>query len=405
MTAVVARVSAPPAPDPGSAPDGSDAAPGATPGAWLRRALPYLVIAAALVLLGIAASPRSQGAPLDPNGTGPQGAKALLLLLRQYGARVDVVDSVPGTDVAVAVVLTDQLDDARRAGIGQWVRNGGILVVADPRSPLQIGVPTLVSNGLTTQDLHPQGLCPLLSGSGIVRLSVGPSALLRRLPRNGGTRTCFAYPVSGGDDAFFLLSRPVGRGMVVALGGAGLWTNQRLDQDDNAALAVRLLAAPGSARRAVLVPSKAGSGHRSAVGLLSPRVRTGLLQLMIAFGVLAWWRGRRLGRPVAETEPVRLAGSEIVAAVGDLLARTTNRDAAAHQLRDGARRWLGERLGLGSAAPPDQVADAASTRAGIDRARAAGLLSDAPLPDEAALVRLAQSLARLRQEVRRGHTP
>ena len=57
--------------------------------------------------------------------------------------------------------------------------------------------------------------------------------------------------------------------------------------------------------------------------------------------LLALWRARRLGRPVAEPVPVELAGSELTAAVGDLMARGHRREAAAAGLRDGVRRALG----------------------------------------------------------------
>jgi hypothetical protein len=189
--------------------------------------------------------------------------------------------------------------------------------------------------------------------------------------------------------------------MIVGLGGAGVWINSRLDHDDNAALAVDLLLPEGANaalanRVAFLTASRAGSGSRSVVSLLGPRVKPALFQLVVAFLLLALWKGRRFGRPVAESLPVKLAGSEIVTAVGDLLERAGNRDAAARQLRDGVRRWLAERLGLDPSAPVELVADAVP---GVERQRVLDLLADSPVGDADDLVRLAQSLARLRTEV------
>jgi len=386
------------------APSGSARA-GRTDRAWLpgrlRGLAPWVLIAVGVVALGVIAAPSGQGAPLDPNGTGPQGARAFVLLLRQYGADVSLVEGVPGAGTRTAVVLTDQLDASRRTAVDAWVRGGGTLVVADPRSPLQVGVPTRVGNGFTSTDLHPQGPCPALGLLDVSRLSVGPSLVLRS-PGAALTR-CYGYDLRDGEEADFLLGGDAGRGRVIGLGGAGLWTNQRLGQEDNAALAVGLLAPPGGGRVAVLMPSKVGSGTRSAVGLLGPHVRSALIELLVAFGVLAWWRGRRLGRPVPESMPVPVAGSELVNAVGGLLARTRNRDAAARQLRDGARRWLGERVGVGSTAPAPRIAEAVATRLGTDPERVLGLLADDPVADDDALVRLAQSLARLRQEVTGGN--
>ena len=60
----------------------------------------------------------------------------------------------------------------------------------------------------------------------------------------------------------------------------------------------------------------------------------------------ALWKGRRLGRPVAETQPVQIAGSELVVAVGNLMQKAGRPEAAASQLRDDLRRDLTSRLGL-----------------------------------------------------------
>ena len=358
-----------------------------------RAWAPLVAVAALIIALGVVQG--SGGRPaLDPNGTGRTGAKALVLLLRRYGAGVDLTADAPSATTKVALLLTDHLDDARRTAVSAWVARGGRLVVADPLSPLQVGAATPggSSRPLDTCDLPGLGL--------ISRLDVGTSYFLR-LPGGGRASGCFG---DGGtqDAAYFLVAVPEGRGTVVGLGGAGLWANQRLDHDDNAALAVALLAPTPTTDVAVLLPSRAGSGDRSAYTLLSPRIRSTLYQLLVAFGVFAWWRGRRLGRPVPEALPVDLAGSEIVAAVGNLLHRTRSRDAAASQLRRGARRMVAGRVGLAPSAPPDVIADALSARGGVDRARAAQLLDDAPVADEEALVRLAQSLAHLREEVTHG---
>jgi hypothetical protein len=344
-----------------------------------RRWLVWVWVGAVILALAVVGS-GGQGGVLDPNGTGAQGAKAFVLLLRQYGAVVTLDQGTPGAGVDAAVVLSDRLDAARRRAVAEWARRGGELVVADPGSPLQVGAPTAVGNGLTTRDLQPTGPCDVPGLGGVQQLSVGSSYLLRVPPGQQAT-TCFSYGLGDGEQASFL----VRSGSVVGLGGAGLWTNQRLAQDDNAALAVGLLAPVDGRHVDVLVASPAGSGSSSLLDILDPRLKWALGMLVVAFGALVWWRGRRFGRPITEAGPVQLAGSEIVGAVGDLMARAGTRDAAAHQLRAAARARLGAELGLGPGAPADAVA----ARAGVPRA----LLEDSPVPDDAALVRLARSLA------------
>jgi len=369
-----------------------------------RRWVPWLVIGGLLVVLAIVSAPAGQGGTLDPNGTGPNGAKALVLLLRQYGAVVTIDHGVPGPDDGAALILQDQLTDARRSMLAGWVAAGGRLVVADPRSPLQLGAATDASSLFTSHELTPQGSCPALGLSDVDQLSVGPSLLLRRPP--GSTASgCYGYTLNDGEQAWFVLSAPQGRGSVVALGGAGVWTNALLGSDDNAALAVDLLEPAPGANVDILVASLVGGGNRSVLDLLSPRLKSSLIEILVSLAVLAWWRGRRLGRPVPESSVVSIAGSELVVAVGDLLARTGSRDAAARQLRHGTRAWLGERLGLGRWATADQLADVLTFREGTPRDPVVALLVDAPIADEEALVVLAQSLAHLRQEVQRGRSP
>ena len=387
----------------------STATPAAPAGApsRLRRWAPWLWVAAVLIALGVvAASARSQGAPLDPNGTGPQGAKALVLLLERYGAQVTVQPGVPGPDVGAAVVLRDQLDSRRRAAVAAWARAGGHLVVADPASPLQVGAPTQVTGGLAGHDLTLDGTCDLPGVRMVTQLAVGPSLLLRVPPGTAQPTMCFDLGAADGEQASFLVSIPAGSGTVTGLGGAGVWINSRLDQRDSAALAVGLLAPVDGVHVDVLVASHPGSGNRSLLDLLSPRIKWALLEILVAYGLLVWWQGRRFGRPIPEAGPVQLAGSEIVVAVGELMARTGNRDAAARQLRAGALSKLGSWLGLGPRASVETVADALAARRGIPAGRAVALLHDAPVADDAALVSLAQALADLDREVTggRAHT-
>ena len=307
----------------------------------------------------------------------------------------------PGPACAPRSSSTISSTRARRAGLAPWVRAGGTLVVADPASQLQPGVPTVVGNGFTTGDLSPTGPCPALGLDDVNQLSVGQSLLLRP-PTGRQAITCYGGTLTGGETASFLVAVPLGSGSVIGLGGAGVWTNARLSDADNAALALGLLAPAAGARVDVLIASPGGSGTQSALSLLNPRWKTAVLQLLVAFVLLAWWRGRRLGRPVTEDLLVQLPGNELVLAVSGLLARTHSRDAAAAQLRSGSRGALGARLGLGPRASVDQIADAAASRSPVPRDRVVALLTDAPLTDDPALVRLAQALVQLRQEVTHG---
>jgi hypothetical protein len=133
--------------------------------------------------------------------------------------------------------------------------------------------------------------------------------------------------------------------------------------------------------------------------LVSPAVRLGIFQLVLGFVVYLFVRGRRLGKPVLEPQPVQIAGSELVSAVGNLLQQTKSPDRAAAVLRADVRRRLSERLGLPADAGPDVIAASVEARAGIEQALSFPLLADGPCPSETALLDLASGLDDLRRQV------
>jgi hypothetical protein len=139
------------------------------------------------------------------------------------------------------------------------------------------------------------------------------------------------------------------------------------------------------------------------VDLVPGRVEGALAQVAVALVVLAMWRGRRLGRPVIERQPVELPGSELVVAVGNLLHQGHRIDQATAILRADLARRLADRLGVPATARPDVLADATAARTGLDRRLILATLAGLPPADEAGLIALAQAADGIRQEVTHAH--
>jgi hypothetical protein len=361
-------------------------------GRWRSIRL-WVGLAALVVLAGlIVGAPAKAGTPLDPHSTSPNGTKALVLLLEQFHVTVDLTTALPGPTTDVALVLSDRLTDDRRTALARWVGAGGTLVVADPDSDLQPA--EVVDESAVHQPVA--GPCPALGRAQAI--NTGGSLMLRSVP---GASVCF--PSKQGTDAYFLVDRPIDTGHVIGLGGAGLFTNNLLAHDDNSVFAVDLLTGGGANPTVdLLLPSPVGGGNQSLGSLIGAPIKLALVQLLVAFVLLVLWRARRLGKPVIESQPVQLAGSELVVAVGNLMARSQARDAAASVLRGGLRRWLANRFGLPPGATINQLADAGSARAGLDREGLDQALTDRPLVSDADLIALAQSLEHIRQEVAHG---
>ena len=359
-----------------------------------RRVLPYALLVVGILLIGVVSrNGRAEGEPLDPRSTDELGARGLVLLLERFDAEVRLGGGLP-PDGATAVLLRDELNEDETERLEAWVRDGGTLVVADPLSSFS---PALGGSSVDLFDpetddeelLRPQCRLPVVAG--IARIRVSAAAPYRR--RTGHTG-CF--PVRGGH---YLAARSEGEGTVVALGGGGPFVNAQLDEEDNAVLAVALMAPQPGAVVTIVEPSLLGGGRKELTELVSRRVKDGLWQLLIAFGVFAAWKARRLGRPVLEPQPVQIAGSELVVAVGNLLQQGRRREAAASMMQSSLRRTMSDRLGVPADAPPTAFAAAAAARAGVSPDEVEVALSPVPPADDAALVRLAQAVETLRNEV------
>ena len=358
-----------------------------------RRALPIAaVVVAALIIALIAGAPRTEGTPLDPNSTGREGTKALVLLLREGGSTVTIGPDIPSAPVGVVLILKDNLSDDQRDQLHHWIRGGGTLVVTDPGSDL---AGAAAFDATQEGRLTPRCSFPPLADVGSI--DVAGALLYRSTP---GTTACFPQRIERTTrQAAFLVVRPEGAGTVVALGGPDAFVNSRLAKGDNSVLAERLLAPSRSETVTLLQPPRVGEGKKSLSDLIAPRLKAGFVELLIAFAVLCLWRVRRLGRPVLEPQPVDLAGSELVVAVGNLLQQARRRGQAADVLRDDLRRTLAERLSLGANAPVDVVADVAAARAGVDRQELLRALTQHEPATDAELVMLAQTIEAVHQEV------
>jgi hypothetical protein len=368
--------------------------------ASVGRALPWVAVVVGLALVVAVGGRRAdEGNPLDPASPGPLGTKGLVEVLRELGGRVAVSAEQPGAGTQVALLLSDNLSSDRARGVLDWVGRGGTLVVADPGSRLT-DVDQVATTRIGLLDAEIERRCAEPALADVQRVSA-PGGIVFKVPEGqggvqGGARACF--PRNRGA---WLLIQPRGSGTVVRLGGASVLVNQELGKADNAVLLASLLVPVEGTTVQVLQPPLPGEGGGGLGDLVAPRVRLALWQLVVAFVLLALWRARRLGRPVAEPQPVQLPGAELVMAVGNLLQRAKGRGQAAGLLTDDLRRSLAERLGLPPSAPADQVADAVAARTGVPRQRVLRALTPTTPRDEAELVALSQAVDTIRREVTR----
>ena len=179
-------------------------------------------------------------------------------------------------------------------------------------------------------------------------------------------------------------------------------SNRSVLQEDNAALALRLLGQQGRLVWYVADPADLAADEGFAISeLLPPWLGPSAVLLLAALLAVMLWRGRRLGPLVTEPLPVVVRAVESTDARGRIYRRTHDRDHAAQILREATRRRLSEALGLPPHTHTDVVADAAATRAARDATQVRGLLTAQTVPTDAALVQLGRRLIDLENEVQR----
>lgn len=350
-----------------------------------RRVWGWVALVAAFVVVGLTVTLvpsqdwQRKGA-LDPEHPGPNGAMAIAEILRDQGVDIEVVRSRDDALAAaqggsvVAVADTSYLSDD---DLDELLRAGESTILLDPHSRdvrLALGDAASISPS-ATQPLDPSCTLPEAERAGPVTPGTVWSV-------EGETEEA-CYP--DGDGGYGLLVADLDGAEVTIVDGSGLFTNDALAEDGNAALGLGLLGT--QSRLTWYVPSASDAdveGGPATLGDLTPEWLTPAILLVCLAAIAAGiWRGRRFGPLVAETLPVTVRGSETLEGRARLYERSGDPAHAAELVRDGAVARMAVRLGLDRRASRADVADAAAARLGARRSDVARIVEDLPGTDAA----------------------
>ena len=359
---------------------------------WLWVAAALAVIVAVSAVGAYLTTPRP-GGRMDPNATGPEGAHALVALLRHRG--VEVVPAGTVDDVALqarpdTLVLVAQTP--RIAGSELMNR------LADLPGDLLLVAPDALAR---------KALAPGIRSGPARAYTHRPGCSLREAQRAGEVdlRTTATYAAVQGrsvDSCYdgALVRYRDGTRTITVIGSETFMTNADLARAGNAALAMNLA---GTSDRLIWYAPQhvqgAKSGKAAISGLIPSNVRWLFWQLCVALALAALWKGRRLGPLVAESLPVVVRASETVEGLGRLYRSHRARDRAAAALRTAALRRLAPRLGLGPGPEPPALIAAVSARIGAHPDWLGHLLFGPPPDSDEALVALAHALDDIERQV------
>ncbi|WP_254630712.1 DUF4350 domain-containing protein [Cellulomonas sp. GbtcB1] len=379
-------------------------------GARWRR-VRWLVVVAVVLGIGVLAAllpaPTRSATALAPDNPRENGAMALAEVLRDQGVGITYVRSA-GAAVAAAdagrtlLVTSDWLLSGDQ--ITALAGTAADLVLLDPSYLVDRTVPGLTtgwSGGAQPSPVAASCDDPDAAAAGTISATgAGVTPLGEAAP--AGTTLCFPVPGSSPQAFLYATSEADGR-RVTVLGDAGLITNARVADEGNAALALRALGR--NAELVWYVPSAGDLGADEAGSspglgdLLPPVARVLLLQALVVVLVIALWRGRRLGRVVAERLPVVVRPAETTRGRARLYRTSRSYGHAAASLRAGTAARLARRLGVPRSAAAPDVVTAVARAARRDEADVRDLLYGPPPTSDAGLEHLARRLDQLESEV------
>jgi hypothetical protein len=353
--------------------------------------LGIIVIAAASTLTTVLTAPRP-GGEMEPGSTSPDGAHALVSLLRDQG--VDVVEATSIDDVEHAARPDSLLVLAETVFLGD---DGLQRLAAVPGDRLLVDPVALARNELApgiridlSSMLGGKPDCDLPEAKRAGEVDFGVTSTYQAKGETALTR-CY-----GGA----LVRYSEGGHTVTVVGSADFMTNAGLLKEGNAALAMNLA---GTRPRLIWYAPQQfdvdSHGGSSLTDLMPDRVWWVVGQLCLAVLLVALWLSRRVGPLVAEDLPVVVRASETVEGRGRLYRSRRARDRAAEALRTAALHRMLPRLGLGPNADSTAVVQAVAQRIGGDP-NVLGHLLFGPAPEtDADLVNLANQLDDIERQV------
>lgn len=382
---------------------------------WLRRSRFWLIVGGIFVLvMTVVILTQDRGADrtaLSPGNPAPDGAMAAAQVLRHQGVHVEVPDRLAG---AVALLGQDPQrttlllhDPQRRLDAAQLatLRRAGsrIVLIAPSTTVLAAITPQIHSAGVIPTGQNPTGQNPADYPATLAPgCSTSDPIASGRIDRGGlayrGPVICYPPALTGTDSGSYVQTKD---GTVTVLGNQSILSNDRLAKNSNAALVLRTLG-----RKATLIwyqPSladiPAAKNLPTPGDLLPGWVPLTVLWLGIVAVLAMVWRGRRDGPLVPEPLPVSVRAAETVEGRARLYQDARAVDRAATSLRAGTLTRLARHFRLGSGTGPQAVIAAAVGQSNRNPAEVANILWQYVPTTEAELVRWAQQLDTLEEEV------
>ncbi|REE98457.1 DUF4350 domain-containing protein [Thermomonospora umbrina] len=366
------------------------------------RAVVFVLLALVALAVAIAAmQPSVEAQYLDPESPSQGGSRALAEIFERRDSSVRTVRNAgdaleaaaPGT--LLMIVQSERLTEEELASLRATRAN--LLLVEPSQDTLNALAPRVEPATRSFEKVAPP--------------SCGLDAAVRAGDVHFGLSEVYLAPPDAArcylsDGMPRLVRIQDGERTVTVLGAGAPLTNEHLDDEGNAALAMNLMDAGAPVVWLIPdLPEPGSTSARSWQDLVPSQVWLFVLQVGVAVVLVALWRMRRFGPVVAEALPVVVRSAETVEGRSRLYRAHRARGRAAEALRAGARDRLVPLLGLPRGAAQDpamaqEIVSAVAQRSRWDEHVIGGALYGPEPVDDVQLVGLTDFLDDLERQVR-----
>lgn len=375
-----------------------------------RRSVFWIVagiIAILIALIGLLTSSANTARDfLDPTNAAPEGAKALVEVLRTRGVEVQLTSTLSSTQAALdaehpsTLVVFDRdyllTPEQREVVFGLANR----VVIIDPGyDDLAVVAPNVANAGVVEGTLTADcDEAAVLAANNVTGTGKG----FRIVTPQADTRGCLA----SGDGVYSLVTVATGSQTVSLVGTTAALSNEYIGSRGNAALGLTLLGA--STHLVWYVPTLADLAGETppSLGELSPEWVTPVTALL-ALGALAAavWRGRRFGPLVIENLPVVVRSRETTEGRARLYEKGAARGHSLDALRMGTLSRLAARCGLPKTASVEEIIGSVAMLTGQDPSVLRTILLEKVPKNDRQLVALSDALRDCEERLRRSVDP
>jgi hypothetical protein len=385
---------------------------------WIVLVALVVVMAGVSALIGDRQTDETREEQANPSTYNPKGtgSKGLYLWLQEIGLQVRrwerPLTGLPH-EARVLLILGPRLplDEQELKALAEWVRKGGVLILADdtmgrPVPGVWAGAPSLAFGLRPRLGGRTATLRPAFASSYAERVETIQPLGRVRFARQDPEGWAPLFADQTGDVMAF---KRLGEGTLIAIADPSLFSNARLEIAGHARLVLNIM--QRHADGGVVLVDEFHHGHGQRDGLL--RYLKGnaaawiLAQAALAFLAFLLARGTRFGAPVPVQGDARASSLEYVGALGDLYRRAGARRLAVEALARSFRRKLTEALGARLGEEAGQFGERAARRFGLRADRVEGCLAPGPgtAASDEALLRFARAVHGVEGRLRRGALP